>query len=256
MHYEEQPRMKLPTPEDRALQETYYTETAVDYDIMHNAETGEHALALEYVVSICNQYNLRSIIDVGCGTGVAVRNFNRKGLLAKGIEAIQALIDIGIKAHGLKPDQIEIGVAEKLPYSSGSVDAICEFAVLHHVKDARPAVNEMLRVAKHAVFLSDENRFGRGSLAWRLTKLLWWKLGVFPLGFWLMTKGKGYNYTKGDGVSYSYSVFDSHTQLAAWADAVFYIPLKQARGQSWAHPLLTASHVLACAIRHPEATAK
>lgn len=248
--------MKLHTLADRALQEAYYTETAADYDTMHNAETGEHALALKYVVSICKQYNLKSVLDVGCGTGLAVRNLNRKGLAASGIEPIQALIDVGTQEHGLKSDQIQVGTAEKLPFSSQSMDAVCEFAVLHHVKDPQPAVAEMLRVARHAVFLSDENRFGRGPLIWRLTKLIWWKLGVFPLGFWLMTKGKGYNYTKGDGVSYSYSVFDSYPQLAAWADVVFYIPLKQAHGPSWAHPLLSASHVLVCAIRHPEATAK
>ena len=130
-----------------------------------------------------------------------------------------------------------------------------EFAILHHIKDPAPAVREMIRVARHAVFLSDENRFGRGSLAWRLIKYLWWKTGVFPLGFWLMTKGRGYNFTEGDGVSYSYSVYDSVRQLRAWADSIFFIPLKKAGGPPWGHPLFSSSHVLLCAIRHPEATA-
>ena len=248
--------MKSRQANDRLLQATYYTETAADYDTMHNARTGEHALALNYVLSLCCQFGLQSILDVGCGTGVAVKRMLGAGLQAKGIEPRQALIDIGRQRHGLSQENIAQGSAEKLPFPDKTFDVAMEFAVLHRVKDPKLAVDEMIRVAKHAVFLSDENRFGRGSLAWRLMKLLWWETGFFPIGFWLMTKGKGYNYTKGDGVSYSYSVFDSYPQLSSWADVIFYIPLKKPTGPAWGHPLLSTSHVLLCALKHPEAAAE
>ena len=245
--------METPSSDEKRAQAEYYDRTAREYDTMHNAETGEHALALNYVVSLCRQYGLFSILDVGCGTGLAVRAMNAQGLDAVGVEPVPALIEVGLSKHGLGPHQLRQGDAEHLAFPDGSIDAVTEFAVLHHIKDPAPAVAEMLRVAKHAVFLSDENRFGRGSLLWRLVKLLWWKVGFFSTGFWLMTKGKGYNFTEGDGISYSYSVFDSYPQLAEWADVVFFIPLKRTSGPAWAHPLLSTSHVLLCAIRHPEA---
>ena len=249
------PRMTSQPTDDRLLQATYYKETAAAYDTMHNAEVGEHALALKYVLSLCRQFEFHSILDVGCGTGVAVRGMLEAGLQAKGVEPVNALIEVGLQRTPLLRDHLSQGSAEKLPFADKQFDVLTEFAVLHHVKDPKLAVVEMTRVAKHAIFLSDENRFGRGSLAWRLIKLLWWKIGFFSTGFWLMTKGKGYNYTEGDGVSYSYSVFDSYPQLAAWADVVYYIPLKKPTGPAWAHPLLSTSHVLLCAIKHPDAAA-
>lgn len=222
---------------------------------MHNAETGEHALAFKYMLALCRQYGLRSLLDVGCGTGAAVRGFLDSGMEAKGIEPVEALIQVGKEKRGLSSSEIMAGSAESLSFPDRSFDAVAEFAVLHHIQNPAPAVAEMIRVARHAVFLSDENRFGRGSLTWRLVKYAWWKTGVFPLGFWLMTKGRGYHFTEGDGVSYSYSVFDSVRQLRAWADTIFFIPLKKASGPPWAHPMFSSSHVLLCAIRHPEATA-
>lgn len=247
--------MRLDPNLETKRQRQYYTQTANAYDQMHNAETGEHALALKYILGFCRQYGLHRVLDVGCGTGVAVRTMLDVGMEARGIEPVGALVKIGCEKRGLDPSEILVGTAESLPFPDRSFDAVTEFAILHHIKEPAPAVREMIRVARHAIFLSDENRFGRGSLAWRLIKYFWWKTGVFPLGFWVMTKGKGYNFTEGDGVSYSYSVFDSVRQLQAWADVIFFIPLKKTDGPKWVHPLFSSSHVLLCAIRHPEATA-
>lgn len=237
---------------ERELQEHYYTQTASDYDTMHHTEGNEHAVAIHYITALCKQYGLKSILDVGCGTGAAVRCFLDSGLEARGVEPVQALINIGLKERCLNASEILLGQAEHLPFKNDSMDAVCEFAVLHHIKDPAPAIQEMIRVARHAIFISDENRFGRGTLAWRLIKLIWWKLRIFKWGFWLITRGKGYNYTPGDGVSYSYSIFDSSLVLSRWADVIFYIPLKKPDGPAWAHPLLSSSHVLLCAIRHPK----
>lgn len=247
--------MSFPSDPATERQRRYYAQTAAEYDRMHDAETGEHALALQYVLALCRQYGLRSLLDVGCGTGAALRVLLDSGMEAQGIEPVEALVKVGKEKRGLSSSEIMVGNAESIPFPNRSFDAVTEFAILHHIQNPVPAVAEMIRVARHAIFLSDENRFGRGSLAWRLMKYFWWKTGVFPFGFWLMTKGKGYNFTPGDGVSYSYSVFDSVRQLQAWADSIFFIPLKKASGPPWSHPVFSSSHVLLCALRHPKATA-
>ena len=41
-----------------------------------------------------------------------------------------------------------------IPLKNNSFDAVCEFAMLHHVPDPDKVVSEMIRVAKNAIFQS------------------------------------------------------------------------------------------------------
>jgi hypothetical protein len=107
----------------------------------------------------------------------------------------------------------------------------------------------MMRVARRAVFLSDSNRFGQGAMPSRLLKLVLAKCGLWPMANFLKTGGTGYTLSAGDGLSYSYSVFDSLEQLQQWADRVVLVPTGQPEVYSWYAPLLTSSHVLLCAVR-------
>jgi hypothetical protein len=108
----------------------------------------------------------------------------------------------------------------------------------------------MLRVANKAVFLSDSNRFGQGRYTTRILKLGLYKCNLWHIARFIQTKGKMYTISEGDGLGYSYRVFDSHSQLANWADTIWAIQTgKQRSVRSWLEPLLTASSVLLCAIK-------
>ena len=128
--------------------------------------------------------------------------------------------------------------------------------MLHHVRRPDRVIGEMLRIARTAVFISDSNRFGQERMPARLFKLLLFKLGLWPLTNFLKTRGKVYSYSEGDGLFYSYSVYDSLAQIANWAEDVYIIPALAPHGQgSWWQPLLTAQHVLLCAFRRmPDAS--
>ena len=65
----------------------------------------------------------------------------------------------------------------------------------------------------------------------------------------MKTRGKGYTITEGDGLAYSYSVYDSEAQLRRWPPRVFFIPTSDTSGPTWAHPKLTAPSLLVCAIK-------
>ena len=110
-------------------------------------------------------------------------------------------------------------------------------------------IDEMIRVARKAIFLSDENRFGMGSWPARLGKLLLCRTGVFKSMYYVKTLGKGHRYSEGDGVAYSYSVYDAYEALSEWADRIILIPTVKPSSKSWFHPLLTSTHVLLCALR-------
>ncbi len=112
-------------------------------------------------------------------------------------------------------------------------------------------VAEMIRVAKHAIFLSDSNRFGQGRYSARLLKVALYKLGLWPSARFIQTKGKMYTFSEEDGVAYSYSVFDSYDQVAAESTRIWLLPTSPEHTMvgKWSHPLLTSTHVLLCAFK-------
>ena len=97
--------------------------------------------------------------------------------------------------------------------------------------------------------ISDSNRFGQGSLLARLAKLAMYKTRTWRWYDLLRTRGKGYLVTDGDGVSYSYSVYDSFALLSAWADRLILIPSGTIRSPHWSHPRITSPGVAAVALK-------
>lgn len=233
------------------IQAAYYRATASQYDAMHVQEDDEHGYALRFISGLVPEIGIESVLDVGCGTGRALRHFRQHHPAMKlhGIEPVAELVDVAIAKHGVPAESIRVGRGEQLPFADQSVDAVCEFGILHHVERPADVVAEMLRVARKAVFISDSNRFGQGRVPTR-----WLKLGLYKAGLWkavnlVHTRGRGYHMSEGDGLSYSYSVYDNYKQIAQWASRVVVVPTMQHTTTTWLSPLLTSGHVLLCAFR-------
>jgi ubiquinone/menaquinone biosynthesis C-methylase UbiE len=231
-------------------QRAYYAATAEVYEHTHVGSFDEHTRAMRYAIALMRAHGVRTVLDVGTGTGRAVRGLREAGFHVTGIEPVRELLDAG-RRRGLDGSGLIRGDGAALPFRAGSFDAVCEFGVLHHVKDPMPVVAEMLRVARKAVFLSDTNRFGRASLVTRVVKLALWKLRLWPLAYRVWTRGRGCDISDCDGVAYSYSVYDSLDRISHWADRVLLVPTKfeGQRLPGWAHPLLTSSHILLCGLK-------
>ncbi len=233
------------------LQRKYYEQSAASYDDMHSLET-EHQLAARYMSCFIDLLGISSVLDVGCGTGRGLSYLVEKQprLEAFGIEPVQALLDKAIERNITPRERLICGSGDKLPFADQSIDAVCEFAVLHHIRQPNVFVKEMTRVAKKAIFISDCNRFGQGGFAVRIAKLLLYKMGLWETANLLLTRGKRYKFSEGDGLFYSYSVFDSYSILADWADQIILIPTSNEKSRSFLQPLLTAKQVLICAIKN------
>ena len=235
------------TPE--ALQASYYQQTAAVYDEGHATEWAVIHPALEFMDGLCGAYGLKTVLDVGAGTGRPLEFFLDRGKSAQGIEPVSELIRQAETKRGIPAGLIQEGSGGSLPFADKSFDAVIECSVLHHVPDPSVIVSEMTRVAKRGVFLLDTNRFGQGHPVLRILKLILYKTRLWNAARFLQTKGKMYDISEGDGLAYSYSVFDSYNQLAAWADKILLVPVGQADRTSWFHPLLTCKGVLLCALK-------
>jgi ubiquinone/menaquinone biosynthesis C-methylase UbiE len=235
-----------------AIQRKYYTDTATRYDSMHAQEGATDTSITTFVHAFLRMLQVRSVLDVGTATARGMCDLKRAlpHLFVCGVEPVSALVEQAVKDGATSHVSLVCATGEALPFSDASFDAVCEFATLHHAVNPSVVVKEMLRVARKAVFIADSNRFGQGPWAARLLKLFLCKSKLWGFYTFLRTRGKGYRITEGDGLAYSYSVYDSYDLIARWADRVILIPAgQQEKSASWFHPLLSSSGVLVCALR-------
>jgi ubiquinone/menaquinone biosynthesis C-methylase UbiE len=232
-------------------QRKYYTETAARYDIMHAHEVVDGDDGMQMLFSFLRSLDVRSLLDVGSATGRGLPKLSEgvPNALVCGVEPVEALIRQGISSGVNRGLPLLQASGDALPFADKSFDAVCEFGILHHVPEPARVIEEMLRVARTVVVISDTNRFGQGPLPLRTIKLLLYKLKLWNAFDFLRTRGKGYQVSAGDGVFYSYSVYDNLHQIQQWAHHVDLLPIGEIRAWSWFHPLLTSRSVLLIAVR-------
>jgi ubiquinone/menaquinone biosynthesis C-methylase UbiE len=233
------------------IQRKYYAGTASRYEEMHGTEGSADPLHMDFVIAMLRMLRVRTLLDVGTASGRALRTLKTAlpDLFVCGIEPVGALLDQAVARGICESGALIQGQGDALPFADASFEAVCEFAILHHVPDPRIVVGEMLRVAKKVVIISDSNRFGQGPMFLRVVKLILWKLRLWGAFNYVRTSGKRYQITEGDGLAYSYSVYDSFDQITQWADRVFVISLDKNKASTSLHPLLTSGGVILCAIR-------
>ncbi|AXC13449.1 5-carboxymethyl uridine and 5-carboxymethyl 2-thiouridine methyltransferase [Acidisarcina polymorpha] len=188
---------------------------------MHLHEDDEHSFALRYMLSILSSWGIRSILDIGSGTGRGLLETIKEQpeVFVIGVEPSAELRAIG-HSKGLSKTQLIDGDAQMLAFKDRSFDLVCEFGALHHIPDPHRAVAEMLRVARKAIFISDSNNFGQGSKLSRTLKQVINAAGLWPFVNTIRTKGKGYFLSEEDGVGYSYSVFNNYRQIRDACESV------------------------------------
>ena len=228
-------------------QQDYYAETARWYDSMHVRPGDEHFVGLEYVAALLHVVRAKSVLDVGSGTGRAVRFLRQRcpDLLIEGVEPVGQLREQAL-VHGIT---LHNATGESLPFDGDSFDVVISAGLMHHVPDPTKVVSEMTRVARSGVMISDTNRFAQRSKSIGALKLAIYHTGLWRTLERFRTGGRGYMVSAGDGIFYSYSIFDSVPQLRSWTDSVFIIPtLPQKKA---ALPQLAVQHGLLVALREP-----
>lgn len=197
------------TSEEWHQQLDFYADRANRHTIETWSEA-EHDWPLAVLLGYMSIAKPASVLDVGAGSGRALHLMRERlpELTVCGVEPSADFRAIGHREFKFSPDELRDGDATQLPFPDGSFDVVTEFGALHHMRHPAKAVAEMVRVARQAVFISDCNNFGQGSAPARIVKQTLRTLGLWRVADWIKTKGKGYSITEGDGLAYSYSIFD------------------------------------------------
>lgn len=233
------------------LQRAYYARTARAYDEIHLQDGDEHFVALNFLSYFIAREKIESVLDLGSGTGRTILFLRERhpGLRIVGIEPVSELRAVAY-AKGVPESDLRGGDATALDFASDSFDVVCEFATLHHIRRSGDAVKEMVRVARRGVFISDSNNFGHGSIIARALKGWLHDLKLWKFIDFVKTRGKGYTYTEGDGIAYSYSVFDSLALVRRKFPRLHFMNGVPASGRSLFH---SAPHVALYALDSREA---
>jgi ubiquinone/menaquinone biosynthesis C-methylase UbiE len=230
------------------IQNKYYHETASKYDFMHMHEEAdaEHDLAFYFMCSMIEKLNVKSLLDVGAGTGRVVLDLQKKypGLRVTGIEPVAELREEGYKKGVLKNDLIQ-GDGKKIDFPDNQYDMVCAFGILHHIDNPAIVVKEMLRVARRAIFISDSNNFGQGGPLQRFIKQTIDTFGLWKIYNFIRTRGKRYQISDGDGLFYSYSLFNNFSYIKKNCKSVHLLNTRSAG----INPYRTASHIAVLGIK-------
>lgn len=169
--------------EDPEEQRKYYARAGGSYAApSHTSVPSAHQVALGFLFSALEDLGVRSVLDVGSGVGVALRAIAERNpaIRVVGVEASPVLREQAY-ARGVSRDTLVEGDPAELPFDTRSFDLVCAFGALHQLVRPRPAVAEMLRVARLAVFISDQDYFGQGTPPERALKRLINAVGLWPV---------------------------------------------------------------------------
>lgn len=185
--------------------------TSCEIDMHRKYFLKEDFLAISFMVGIIDQLGAQSVLDLGSGTGRLLQYLKmlRPDIRVVGVEPVEEFREVGY-ANGLSADELVDGDARSLHFDDGEFDLVCEFALLHHLKDPEIAVAEMLRVSKMAIVITDMNCFAQGNMLSKKTKQLLKSFGLWWVANSIKTRGRGYERVGG---SYVYSVFDNYKQI-------------------------------------------
>ncbi len=105
---------------------------------------------------------IKTVLDIGTGTGLFAEAFAAKGLQVTGVDANPEMLPV---AAGFVPSgTFRQAVAEDLPFQAGEFDLVFMGLVLHETDDALAALRETFRVGTQRVAIlewpDEEQSFG------------------------------------------------------------------------------------------------
>lgn len=147
---------------DRKIREQeLHSKIAEDYEERREGTRNGRYYSKEWLRTILKQIELskaRSILDIGCGTGILYEVLQEEGYTGSyvGTDLSPEMLEVGRKSH----NGIELRVmdCERLDFDDKSFEIVFMRSVLHHTPDPVEAIKEMKRVAKKTILIAEPLR--------------------------------------------------------------------------------------------------
>jgi ubiquinone/menaquinone biosynthesis C-methylase UbiE len=107
-------------------------------------------LDVEWVVSLClESANIKTILDVGTGTGVFAEAFTKRDLLILGVDVNPEMLPAA-RMH-VPTGKFSVATAENLPFADASLDLVFMGLLLHESDEQLQVLREARRVTRMRV---------------------------------------------------------------------------------------------------------
>lgn len=102
-----------------------------------------------FVLNAINNIQFNKVLDLGCGTGVILKEISNKNSSVElfGLDLSENMIAKATQRLGTTAN-LSVGDAENLPYSDNTFDLICCVESFHHYPNPKKALLEINRVLK------------------------------------------------------------------------------------------------------------
>ena len=119
---------------------------------------------------------VRTVLEVGCGTGHFTRWFNGQGLWTLGLDVSPAMLN---EARRRGDGRYLRADALAMPFADGTFDLVVLVTALEFIPDAHLALAEAVRVARRGILLGVLNRWSPLALRRRLKGGAIWRQAHF-----------------------------------------------------------------------------
>jgi SAM-dependent methyltransferase len=133
---------------------------------------------INIVDDLMSNYDFKTVLDAGCGSGDVVRYLTSKGYDARGIELSKTVLE-DFASDLLKKGIVQQGSLTQLPFRDNEFDVVFSSEVLEHIneEDIPQVVAELCRVSKEIIFLTislrPSSNFNKYHV--NLKPRLWWE---------------------------------------------------------------------------------
>jgi len=93
----------------------------------------------------------KKLLDIGCGAGVHIKRYSKKGAMCSGIDISETMIEMAKKNN--PKVEFKVGTVTKLPYKTNSFDVVTCSLILDYIEDLNKAFKEINRVLKNGGYL-------------------------------------------------------------------------------------------------------
>src|SRR5262245_29150520 len=144
----------------------YYAQSGANYNCWHCDPTNSspHNYAVREILSLMKETGARTLLDVCCGTGRALKSALDRGYDGQGIDVSPQLLEIARDEIGIPEENLTLGDATSLPFADQSFDICCVLGALHHTAQPETIISEMVRVCRLGIVVSDEGNHGWGGM--------------------------------------------------------------------------------------------